>query len=134
MKTIFDFLATDINADALELYHDERGNTAFTGATAQDKESALFRGFDYIKTQLFRTDIDIFSNGIPIPILEAIYEAALEEIKKPGILNRTRYAEDEPHALTIGPLNMKYSTRKNVFQKIDALLSPFIKSSITLTR
>ena len=105
------FYGTDAGADA---YHTERGNSAWTGTTAE-KEAALLRASEYIDWAYLgvwredrfgyrtsgrsqdrewpRTDAYVWSewtwqlldaNTVPDEVINATYEAALLEIATPG--------------------------------------------------
>ncbi len=133
--TIKDFTAADITLTDCTIYHADRGNTAWTDVTEDEKAAALIRGFDYIRVQPFRTDLDLFSDGIPADIEQAVYEAALIEVTSPGLLLKNETRDDRMSEIRIGPLVTKYQVDAgNQFTKIKALLAPYVAQGITLTR
>lgn len=133
--TIKDFTADDISLADCTSYHTSRINTAWTDAPADEKEAALVRGFDYIRVQPFRTDLDLFNDGIPTDIEQAVYEAALIEVTSPGILLKNETRDDRMSEIRMGQLVTKYQVDAgNHFTKIKALLVPYVAQGITLTR
>jgi hypothetical protein len=133
--SIKDFTADDISLSDCTSYHTARVNAAWTDATADEKEAALIRGFDYIRVQPFRTDLDLFNDGLPTDIEQAVYEAALIEVTSPGMLLKNETRDDQMSEIRMGPLVTKYQVDAGTqFTKITALLAPYVAQGITLTR
>lgn len=70
-------------ADA-DTYHSSRLNTEWASATAEQKEAALIRSFDFLSVQNWASDT--FSSGIPLKIQNAQCIGALKEIESNGAL------------------------------------------------
>jgi hypothetical protein len=136
MKTIKDFTPADIGLDACTEYHTARLNEKWTAATPEEQAAAKLRAWDYIRLQPFRTDLDIFADGIPEDVQQATYEAALVEIMEPGRLLKIESKEDYITETGMGKLAVKYMAGFKIqFNKINALLAPYLTApGITLIR
>jgi len=135
MKTIKDFTAADISLSDCTAYHADRANTTWAAATTEEKEAALVRGFDYIRVQPFRTDTDLFTDGIPQDVERAAWEAALIEITTPGILLKDQARDDHISEMKLNTMAIKYQAdARDQFKKIEALLGPYMARGIILTK
>ena len=136
MKTIKDFTADSISLEDCTGYHQARLNTPWTDATQEGQQAAIIRAWDYIRVQPFRTDIDIFTDGIPEDIKQAAYEAALIEIQAPGELMKTETKESNVIQKRIDVISTTYlAGAKTVYHKLNSLLAPYLEApGIKLTR
>ncbi len=136
MKTIKDFTADSISLEDCSGYHTARLNSAWTDATQEGQQAAIIRAWDYIRVQPFRTDIDIFADGIPEDVTQAGYEAALIEIQAPGALLKTETEKSQILEKRIDVITTKYMAgAKTVYHKLNSLLAPYLEApGIKLTR
>ncbi len=136
MKTIKDFTADSITIADCTGYHTARLNSAWTDATQEGQQAAIIRAWDYIRVQPFRTDIDIFTDGLPEDIKQAGYEAALIEIQAPGELMKTETKESNVIQKRIDVISTTYlAGAKTVYHKLNSLLAPYLEApGIKLTR
>jgi hypothetical protein len=74
-------------------YHDQRGNTDWQNGADPEKEQALLRAWDYIKTMKFRPAAYL-CDATPEPVKEAQCVLALEELKAPGFLSPVLSKDD----------------------------------------